>query len=106
MRLEAGASSVARFKSTSAADHAASVYYEVIGIARRVTFPVPGIPGAHGFTGVVQGGSNGNNIIFSDGPYQYYLSVYWGPTDRNHPTAAQLISAARRLYHRLHSLSG
>jgi hypothetical protein len=73
------------------------------GRAKSYTaFPVPGIPGAHGFTLASADGS-GHNIIFSDGPYTYHLGVGWGKQAPNPPTRAQLITAAKILYNRVHS---
>jgi hypothetical protein len=66
------------------------------------TFPVPGIPGAHGFT-LASADSSGHNIIFADGLYTYHLGVGWGNQVTNPPTRTQLIAAARALYNRVHA---
>jgi hypothetical protein len=66
------------------------------------TFPVPGVPGAHGFTLTTQQ-TSGHNIIFADGPFTYHLGVGWGNQAGNPPTLAQLITAAKALYARVHA---
>ena len=65
-------------------------------------FPVPGIPGAHGFK-LTRDDTSGYNIIFADGPFTYHLGVGWGNQASSPPTRAQLIAAARALYARVHS---
>jgi hypothetical protein len=73
------------------------------GRAKTYTaFSVPGIPGAHGFT-LSTTDTSGHNIIFADGPFTYHLGVGWGNQASNPPTRAQLITAARALYDRVHS---
>jgi hypothetical protein len=64
-------------------------------------FPVPGIPGAHGFA-LTTAETSGLNIIFADGPYTYHLGVGWGNQVTNPPTRTQLIAAVGRLYRRVH----
>ncbi len=65
------------------------------------TFPVPGIPGAHGFT-LTTTETSGHNIVFADGPFTYHLGVGWGNQASSPPTRSQLIAAARALYERVH----
>jgi hypothetical protein len=64
-------------------------------------FAVPGIPGAHGFT-LTTDETSGYNVIFADGPFTYHLGVGWGNHASSPPTRAQLITAARALYERVH----
>ena len=66
-----------------------------------IAFSVPGVPGAHGFTLTTQQ-TSGHNIIFADGPFTYHLGVGWGNQASNPPTRAQLITAAKALYARVH----
>ena len=64
-------------------------------------FAAPGIPGAFGFTKTPNDGA-GHNIIWADGPFTYHVGVGWGAQVTDKPTQAQLISAARTLYLRVH----
>jgi hypothetical protein len=65
-------------------------------------FSVPGIRGAHGFT-LTTDETSGYNVIFADGPFTYHLGVGFGNQASAPPTRAQLITAARALYERVHS---
>jgi hypothetical protein len=72
------------------------------GVLTYSAFAVPGIPGAHGFTKTAKDGA-GHNIIWADGPFTYHVGVGWGPQVTDKPTQAQLISAAKTLYSRVHN---
>ena len=67
----------------------------------RPRFAVAGIPGAIGFgsIGVDQGGIN---VVFADGAFVYLVGAGWGPPSKHPPTKAQLVAAAKLLYHRVH----
>lgn len=71
------------------------------GVLTFTRFAVPGIPGAFGFTKTANDGA-GHNIIWADGPFTYHVGVGWGAQVTDKPTQAQLISAARTLYLRVH----
>jgi hypothetical protein len=60
-------------------------------------FPVSGIPGARGF-----GDSGGVNIVFADGDYAYLVGAGWQSGSTHTVTKAQLLVAAKLLYHRVH----
>ena len=60
-------------------------------------FPVVGVPGARGF-----GDSGGINIVFADGDYAYLVGAGWNPGSTHTVTKAQLLAAAKLLYHRVH----
>jgi hypothetical protein len=64
-------------------------------------FSVPGIPGAHGFTGR-NPSTVGVNVIFSDGPFDYHVGAGYGTNAHDPPTRGQVISAAAKLYRRVH----
>jgi hypothetical protein len=64
-------------------------------------FAVPGIPGAHGFS-LPASDHTGENIIFADGPFIYWIGAGWGNQVRDPPTQADLIHAANILYGRVH----
>jgi hypothetical protein len=99
-----GASVVDQFRSPAAARDALAFYVsrsktpesQAVGGA-YAPFKVSGIPGAVGFS---RGGVNGGglNIVFSDGPYYYFVGQLGGS-----PSAiAHLSAAARHLYRRVH----
>ena len=62
------------------------------------TFPVPGIPGAHGFeqTG---GGGGGRNVAFAHGDYYYLIGSGWQSPNGVPQTA--MVAVALALYHRV-----
>lgn len=60
-------------------------------------YPVAGIPGARGF-----GDQGGSNIVFADGDYAYLIGAGWQPGSPHTITRAQLLAAAKLLYHRVH----
>lgn len=64
------------------------------------TFSVKGIPGAVGF-GYSGGGQGGENVLFTDGPFLYFLGYGWFGTQHN-PKHSLLIEAASKLYERVH----
>jgi hypothetical protein len=64
-------------------------------------FAVPTIPGARGFGGA-NGGTTGYNVAFAVGPYYYLVGVGYGTGTPQAPTRQNLITAARRLYARVH----
>jgi hypothetical protein len=77
---------VAQFKAPAAAAYAGAY----------APFKVSGIPGAVGYS--LGGAAGGINIAFSDGAYYYLVGQ-----DGNSATAiANLNTAARQLYHRVH----
>lgn len=62
-------------------------------------FVVGGIPGVTAFRlGTTSGG--GDNILFSDGRFLYFVGVGWSPGGK--PARAALIPAAQTLYRRVH----
>jgi len=72
------------------------------GVKMQTPFPVPGIPGASGWTSTGNDGFSGHNIIFADGPFTYLLGMGWGSQAKSPPTPAQLIAATRALFKRVH----
>jgi hypothetical protein len=63
-------------------------------------FPVKGIPGARGYH-LTSPGSAGDNVVFADGPFLYFVGFGWSAKTNNVPTRTQLIAAATRLYKRV-----
>ena len=73
------------------------------GVVKTSTpFAVSGIPGSTGWTATGNDGTSGHSVIFSDGPFTYYVGVGWGTQVPNPPTRAQLSAAATTLYKRVH----
>lgn len=68
------------------------------------SFPVPGIPGARGFT-LGDGVARGHNVVFSDGPFQYLVGIGFPVGAEDAVTRAQVIAAATALYRRVHGHS-
>jgi hypothetical protein len=63
-------------------------------------FRVNGIPGARGYHLTSRGGA-GDNVVFPDGPFVYFVGFGWSAKTKNLPTRTQLIAAATRLYKRV-----
>ena len=63
-------------------------------------FRVSGIPGARGYHLTSPGGA-GDNVLFADGPFVYFVGFGWSAKTKNMPTRAQLIAAAARVYKRV-----
>jgi hypothetical protein len=61
-------------------------------------FAVGGIPTASGFR-LGNGSSGGDNVLFSDGRFLYFVGVGWSTGGR--PARAALIAAAQTLYKRV-----
>jgi hypothetical protein len=64
-------------------------------------FAVPGIPGARGFGGST-GGTTGYNVAFAVGNYYYLVGAGYPTGTAQPPSREQLITAAQRLYARVH----
>jgi hypothetical protein len=64
-------------------------------------FQVTGIPGGRGYYASSAGGA-GDNLVFADGPFLYFVGFGWNAKPKNLPTQAQLLAAASRLYKRVH----
>jgi hypothetical protein len=62
-------------------------------------FRVSGIPGARGYH-LTSSGGVGDNVVFADGPFVYFVGFGWTGRPRNRPTRAQLLAAATKLYKR------
>ena len=60
-------------------------------------FRVSGIPGARGYHLTSSSGS-GDNVVFADGPFVYFVGFGWTGQPKNRPTRAELLAAATRLY--------
>ena len=76
---------------------AARIYLTIYnGVGDTVPFRVSGIPGARGF-----GDQGGINIVFADGDYAYLVGAGWNGSTQT-VTKAQLLAAAKLLYHRVH----
>ena len=88
-----GLSLVIQLGSPAAARTYLTIYR---GIGDTVPFRVSGIPGAWGF-----GDQGGINIVFADGDYAYLVGAGWNGSTPT-VTKAQLFSAAKLLYHRVH----
>jgi hypothetical protein len=65
------------------------------------TFAVAGIPGAKGLGGVL-GSETDYNVAFAVGPYYYLVGEGYHTGTPGAPTREQLITAAQRLYARVH----
>jgi hypothetical protein len=63
-------------------------------------FRVNGIPGARGYH-LTSPGSAGDNVLFADGPFVYFVGFGWSAKTKNIPTRTQLIAAATRVYKRV-----
>jgi len=88
-----GLSMVVRLGSPAAARKYLTIYN---GVGDTVPFRVSGIPGARGF-----GDQGGINIVFADGDYAYLVGAGWNGSTHT-VTKAQLLAAAKLLYHRVH----
>lgn len=62
-------------------------------------FAVAGIPGAIAFRLGTSSSGGGDNILFSDGRFLYFVGVGWGTGGK--PARAALIAAAQTLYARV-----
>jgi hypothetical protein len=95
-------SSVIRFRTQAAAR--ANMDYAIASASRagvKVTrFAVPAIPGAAGLSSHRSDGA-GYDVVFVDGPLFYDIGAYT-PHAKQPPTAAQVLAAATKLYHRVH----
>ena len=96
-----GASIVEQFRSSQAAADALDFYLteskaNPASAGAYQPFKVTGIPHAAGFS--LGGTAGGINIIFSDGAYYYLVGREGGGT----AAIANLNTAARHLYHRVH----
>jgi hypothetical protein len=69
---------------------------------KQTDFTVPGISGARGFDDTLSGQSSGHNIAFAAGSYYYLVGVGWPTVLPHPPSRAQLVTAAQRLYKRVH----
>jgi hypothetical protein len=102
----AGLSTVAQFPSNKAAraELAGEIAEDKNGSGGPYrAFAVPAIPDANGFSLIV-GGSGGINIAFTKGPYFYLVGREVGPsTGSISSDTANLIAAAKHLYHRVSS---
>ena len=88
-----GLSVVIQLGSPAAARKYLTIYN---GVGDTVPFGVSGIPGARGF-----GDQGGINIVFADGDYAYLVGAGWNGSTQT-VTKAQLLAAAKLLYHRVH----
>jgi hypothetical protein len=68
---------------------------------QQTDFAVPGIPGARGFDSS-GAQSSGHNIAFAVGSYYYLVGAGWPSVVQHPPSRAQLVTAAERLYKRVH----
>jgi hypothetical protein len=68
---------------------------------KQTGFTVAGIPGARGFDSS-DGRSSGHNIAFAAGSYYYLVGVGWPTVLPHPPSRARLVTAAQRLYKRVH----
>ena len=93
---------VERFRSPAAASQelAAQIQNSKASAGFKA-FPVPGIRGARGFD-QSDGQSSGHNVAFTDGVYYYLVGAGWPTGTPSPPTRAKVISAAQRLYRRVH----
>lgn len=63
------------------------------------TFPVPGVPGGHGFE--QDGATGGRNIAFVHGNYYYLIGSGWQGGAANGVPRAKMIAVAGQLYRRV-----
>jgi hypothetical protein len=101
-----GLSWVMQLRSATAAEAAlaANIQYAKTSLKPPNTytaFQVAGIPGARGYSASSAGGA-GDNLVFTDGPFLYFVGFGWTSKPKNLPTQAQLVDAASRLYKRVH----
>jgi hypothetical protein len=88
-----GLSMVVQLGSPAAARRYLTIYN---GVGDTAPFPVSGIPRARGF-----GDQGGINVVFADGDYAYLVGAGWNGSTHT-VTKAQLLAAAKLLYHRVH----
>jgi hypothetical protein len=62
-------------------------------------FVPAGIPSAAGFR-LGSSSSGGDNVLFSDGRFLYFVGIGWGGGGK--PARAALVAAAQKLYRRVH----
>jgi hypothetical protein len=90
--------------SSARAELAANVRDEQSGSkppkSTYTAFRVNGIPGARGYH-LTSPGSAGDNVVFADGPFVYFVGFGWSAKTKDMPTRTQLIAAATRLYKRV-----
>lgn len=103
-RPAAGLSLVQQMGSAgSARAELASEYKRTPAAEAFKPFPAPGIPGARGFD-LVGSGHVGHNVVFADGRYYYLVGAGFPTGTPKAPTQAQVVSAAKTLYTRVHGL--
>lgn len=98
---QGGLSWVMRLRSAAAAHTELAAATKAAERESGPRFPVGSIPSGRG-VGAGNGRSGSENVLFADGPFVYLVGTAWNNT-ANPPTRAQLITAARRLYRRVHS---
>jgi hypothetical protein len=99
-----GLSVAVRFRSSKAARAEVAFAATPQPGAKLTDYTVPGVLGARGFD-ASSARSSGRNIAFAIGSHYYLVGVGW-PTDLRHPPSrAQLVTAAQRLYKRVHRIA-
>ena len=92
---------VAQFRSVHAALEDVAAEAKVGEAHGAPPFAAPTIPGARGFGGA-SGVTTGYNVAFAVGPYYYLVGVGYATGTPRAPTRENLITAAQRLYSRVH----
>jgi hypothetical protein len=96
-----GLSMSERFRSSKSARAEVAFAATPPSGVKQTNFTVPGIPRARGFDNS-NAQSSGHNIAFAVGSYYYLVGVGWPRGLPNPPPGAQLVTAAHRLYKRVH----
>jgi hypothetical protein len=96
-----GLSMSERFRSSKSARAEVAFAATPPSGVKQTNFTVPGIPRARGFDNS-NAQSSGHNIAFAVGSYYYLVGVGWPRGLPNPPPGAQLVTAAQRLYKRVH----
>jgi hypothetical protein len=99
-----GLSVVERFRSSKSARAETAFAATPQPGAKQTDFTVPGIPGARGFD-ISSAQTSGYNIAFGVGSHFYLVGVGWQTALPHPPSRAKLVTAAQRLYKRVHGIA-
>ena len=97
---QTGLSGVMQLGSDASARAELAAERRFYGEQRAQTFRVKRIPGAFGY-GFSGSGEGGENVVFADGPFLYFVGYGWVGNART-PEHSTLIDAATTLYVRVH----
>jgi hypothetical protein len=97
---QTGLSGVMQLGSDASARAELAAELRFYGAQLAQTFRVERIPGAVGY-GFSGSGEGGENVLFADGPFLYFVGYGWVGNARN-PKHSTLVDAATKLYVRVH----